>query len=86
MRDEKFGVNCQFRVKLFLIFIFHFLLVKARINALHLCKLRKDCLTGSGHGAIVLKKCRYFFIFQLPKAEQRPFVHLPGGVEFPKLR
>jgi hypothetical protein len=86
MRDEKIGINCQFQEKLFIIFIFHFELVKARMNALHFCKLRKDCLSGSGHGTIVLTKCLYFFIFQLPKAEQRPFVHLPGGVEFPKLR
>jgi hypothetical protein len=68
--------------------MFHFLLVKAAMNALHLCKLRKDCITGSGHGAIVLINASIssFLIFQLPRAEQRPFVHLPGGIEFPKLR
>jgi hypothetical protein len=39
------------------------------------CKknLREDCLAGIGRGAIVLTKSLHFYIFQLPKAEQRPF-------------
>jgi hypothetical protein len=65
MHDEKFGINCKLRNKLLLIVIFHFLLVKATMNVLHLCKLRKDCFTGNGHGAVVLKKLLYFFISQL---------------------
>jgi hypothetical protein len=31
-----------------------------------------DCLTGTGHGAIVFIERLNFLIFQLPKAEQRP--------------
>jgi hypothetical protein len=60
------------RNKLFLIVIHRFSLVNAAMNALHFCKLRKDCLTGISHGAMVLTKRLHVFIFQLPKAEQRP--------------
>jgi hypothetical protein len=60
----------------FFIFIFHFLLVKAAVNALHLCKLHKDCHTGIGHSAMVFTKRLHFFIFRLPKAEQGLFAHL----------
>ncbi len=42
------------------------------MNALHLCKLRKECLTGICHEAMVLTKHLLFLIFQLPKAEQWP--------------
>jgi hypothetical protein len=42
-----------------------FSLVKAAMNAPHICKLGKDYLTGIGHGL-------HFFILQLPKAEERP--------------
>ncbi len=73
MLDEKFGISCQLRNKLCLIVNHHFSLVKAAMNAPHLCKLRKACLTGTGHGATVLTKRLHFFIFQLPKAEQKPF-------------
>jgi hypothetical protein len=52
---KKIGINCQLGNKLFLIVIFHFSLVKAPMNAPHLCKLRNDCLTGIGHGEMVLK-------------------------------
>jgi len=45
---------------------------KAQVNALRLCKLRKDFLIGNGHGAMVFTKHLHFFIFQLPKAEQGP--------------
>jgi hypothetical protein len=55
-----------------LIFIFHFALVKATMNAPHLCELRKDYLTGISHVTSVLTKRFHFFIFQLPMAEQRP--------------
>jgi hypothetical protein len=69
---KKFGINWQLRNNLFLIVVFHFLLVIVAMNALHLCKLSKDFLTGIGHGAMVLKSPLHFFILQLPKAEQRP--------------
>jgi hypothetical protein len=68
---KKFGINCQLQNKLVLIVIFHFSLIKAAMNASHLYKLHKDCLTGVGHGAMVLTKRLHFFIFQLPTAEQR---------------
>jgi hypothetical protein len=44
MRSEK--VWNKSRSKLFLIVIFHFSLVKATVNALRLCELRKDCFTA----------------------------------------
>jgi hypothetical protein len=83
---KKFGINCQLWNKLFLIVIFHFLLVKAAIHALRLCKLRKDCLTGIGHDAMVLTKRLHFFTFQLPKTKDHCALGNCGGVEFPKLR
>jgi hypothetical protein len=71
---KKNGINCQLGNKLFLIVIFHFSLVKAPMNAPHLCKLRNDCLTGIGHDEMVFEKRLHFFIFQLPKVEKRPWV------------
>jgi hypothetical protein len=70
--NEKFGINFHLRRKLFLIVNFHFSLAKAAMNTSHLCKLRKDYLTGIGNSARVLTKRLHFFIFPLPKAEQRP--------------
>jgi hypothetical protein len=49
MRGENFGINCHGRSEL--LCIFHFLLVKTEMNAVRLCKLCKDCLTGIGQGA-----------------------------------
>jgi hypothetical protein len=46
---KKFGINCQWLSKLFLIFIFDFSFVKAAMNAPRLCKLRKDFLTALGY-------------------------------------
>jgi hypothetical protein len=60
---KKFGINCQLWIKLYLIVIFHFSLVKIAMNAPRLCKLCKDYLTGIGQGAMVLSKCLQFFIF-----------------------
>jgi hypothetical protein len=51
---KKFGINGQWWNKLFLIVIHRFSLVKAAMNAPHICKLRKNCLTGIGQCAIVL--------------------------------
>jgi hypothetical protein len=50
---KKFGFNGQMRNEPFLIVIYHYSLVKAAVNGLHICKLRRDCLTGTGHGATV---------------------------------
>ncbi len=47
---KKFGINCQLRNNL------PFSLIKAAMNAPHFCKLRKDGLTGIGHGAMMLTK------------------------------
>ncbi len=49
-------INSQLRTELFLIIILHSSLVKAMVNALRLCKLSKICLTGTGHGTMVLTK------------------------------
>jgi hypothetical protein len=51
MSGENFGINCHWRSELLWIVIFHFLLVKIKMNAVRLCKLCKDCLTGIGQGA-----------------------------------
>jgi hypothetical protein len=47
---KKFQINCQLRSKLFIV-IFHFLHVKAEVNAPHLCKdfLPAVVRTGSAH-------------------------------------
>jgi hypothetical protein len=47
-----------------------FSLVKAAMNAPRLCKLCKDCLTGTGNFAMVFTKRLNFLIFQLPKAKK----------------
>jgi hypothetical protein len=56
---KKFCINCQLRYKLYLML----LLVKAAINARHICKFGKDCLSCIGNGAMVLTKRLHFFIF-----------------------
>ncbi len=70
MHDEKFGISGQLRNKLFLITIHRFPLEKAAMNAAFV-----NC-------AMLLTKRLNFFIFQLPKEEQRPL----RGIEFLKLR
>jgi hypothetical protein len=69
---KEFDTNCQLWNKYFLVVVFHFSLVKVSMNAPHLSKLLKHNFTGIAHGAMVLTKRFHFFIFQLPKAEQRP--------------
>jgi hypothetical protein len=73
MRTEIFGINCQLRNKLF--FYGHpcrFSLAKAGMNAVHLCKLRKECLACICHGAMILTKGggspegnRRYYLFQI---------------------
>ncbi len=53
--------NGQMRNKHFFIVIYHSSLVKAAMNAAHVCKLRNG-----------VKKRLDFFFFHWPKAEQRP--------------
>ena len=55
----------------FFIVINRFSLVKAAMNTLRVCKLRKNCLTVIDQCAMVLKKPQ-FLHFQLRKAEHRP--------------
>jgi hypothetical protein len=74
--DEKVWYQLPIAELTFLIVIFHFSLVKVAMNAPHLCKLCKDCLTGIGHGAMVLTKRLHFFIFQLLKVETKTIAHL----------
>jgi hypothetical protein len=53
---KKFYISGQWRVKLFLIVLYRFSLVKAAMNAPRFCKLRKNCLTGIDQCAMVLSK------------------------------
>jgi hypothetical protein len=55
MRNKKIWYQLPLRSKLLLIVIFSFSLDKAKMNDPNLCKLRKDCRTVIGHGAMVLK-------------------------------
>jgi hypothetical protein len=50
---KKFGIIRQLQSELFIV-ILNFFLVKVAVNALHLCKLHKDCLTDISHGVTVL--------------------------------
>jgi hypothetical protein len=70
---KKLGINGQWRNILFFYCLLPFLLVKAAVNAPRVCKVRKDCLTGIGFGAMVLTKRLHFFILQFPKEEQGTF-------------
>jgi hypothetical protein len=66
---KKFGINCQLWNKIFSIVIHRFSLVKAAMNAPHLCNLCKDCLTGIGHGVY---KTPQFRNFPVAKDGKRP--------------
>jgi hypothetical protein len=68
---QKYGINCQLWNKHFLIVIFHFSLVKAAMNAPRLCTWSNS-----------VNKTPPFLHFPLPKAEQRPFPHMPIAEEF----
>jgi hypothetical protein len=92
---KKIIYNGQMRNEHFLIIIYHSSLVKAAVNGLRICKLRRDCLTSTGHGATVFvapleyaTTSHQFFIFQLAKAEQGPIAYLPTteGLIFPSFR
>ncbi len=71
MRAENNRYQLPIAENTLMIVIHRFSLVKAAMNAPHLCKLRKECLTSVCHGAMVLTKRLRFLIFQLPKTEQR---------------
>jgi hypothetical protein len=75
MRDENFLnqlpiANCG--INIFFIVIHRFSLVKAAMNALHLCKLSKDCLSGNGHGVMTPK----FLNFPIDKGGTKTIAHL----------
>ena len=53
MRYKKNTYNGQMRNEHFLIVMHHSSLAKAAVNGLRICKLRRDHLTGTGHGATV---------------------------------
>jgi hypothetical protein len=55
---KKFSINGQWQKKLILVVIYRFSLVKVAMNALRVCKLRKNCLTGIDQraSAMVLSK------------------------------
>jgi hypothetical protein len=52
---KNFCINGQWRNKLFLIVISRFSLVKAAMNAPHVCEFRKNCLAGIDQCALVTK-------------------------------
>jgi hypothetical protein len=72
----------------FFIIIFHFSFVKAGVNASCLCKLRKDCLAGTGptwrNG---VKTTPTFLHFPLVKGRTRTIAHMPiaKGLSFRSL-
>jgi hypothetical protein len=92
---KKIIYNGQMRNEHFLIVIYQSSLVKAAVNGLRICKLRRDRLTGTGHGATVFgapleyaTTSHQFFIFQLSKAEQGPINSVfanYGGVDFSEI-
>jgi hypothetical protein len=81
---KKIIYNGQMGNEHFLILIYHSSLVKAAVNGLRICKLRRGRLTGTGHGPTVFVAPLEYattihesFIFQLAKAEQGPIAYLP---------
>jgi hypothetical protein len=50
---KKITYNGQMRNEHFFIVMYHSSLAKAAVNGLRICKLRRDRLTGTGHGATV---------------------------------
>jgi hypothetical protein len=59
---KKFRIDGRLWNKLFLITIHYFSLVKAKMKALRVCKLRKKCLTSIDQCALVLSKHLNFFV------------------------
>jgi hypothetical protein len=62
---KKFDITGQLRNKLFLIFIYRFSLVKAALNAAHICKLRNG-----------VKKTRQFLLFLIAKGRTKTIADL----------
>jgi hypothetical protein len=75
---KKFIINGQWRNKLFLIGINRFSLVKAAMNALRICKLRKNCLTIIDQCAMVLKTPQ--FLHFLVNSEVGSAIFLGGAL------
>jgi hypothetical protein len=77
MKNSVLITNCQLQNKHFwLSFIVS--LVKAAMNALHLSKLRKDCLTGTGHWSFHngVSKTLAFLNFPFVKGGTKIIAHL----------
>jgi hypothetical protein len=64
------------RNKHFFIVIHRYSLVKAAMNALHLCKLRKDCFTGTGQWHNGVNKAPTFLNFPIAKGGKKTIAHL----------
>ncbi len=62
---KKFGINGQMQNKLFFIVIYHFSLVKAAMNAAHICKLRDG-----------INKTPQFLLFSMAKGGTKTIAHL----------
>jgi hypothetical protein len=62
---KKFGINGQMRNKLFLIVIYRFSLVKAAMNAAHVCKLHDG-----------VNKTLQFLLFSMAKGGTKTIGHL----------
>jgi hypothetical protein len=66
MRYEKVIVNGQMRKKPFLIVIYYSSLVKATMNAAHVCKLRNG-----------VNKTHQLLLFSMAKGGTKTIAHLP---------
>jgi hypothetical protein len=82
---KKFGIIVNCGINLFII-TFHFSLGKVAMNALHLCKSIKDCLTGIGHGAKGINKTPSSFSNCQRQNKDHCALANCGRVEFLKLR
>jgi hypothetical protein len=58
-----------------------------KLFSLSFCKLRRDCLTGIGHGTMVLTKRLHYFHFSIAKGGTKTIGHLPiaEGLSFRSL-
>jgi hypothetical protein len=61
-------------INFLLIVIYHFSLVKAAMNAPHVCKLRKNRLTGINHCTIVLSKSINRRIYDCKLRNEKKFI------------
>jgi len=74
---KKFSINCQLRNKLFFIVIFHFSLVKAPMNAPHLCKIAQRLSYRHWPWRSGVNKTSPFLHFPFAKGGTKIIEHLP---------